>query len=195
MAKKSNNPLHVIIAVGKWKNYRVFHTCEALHKYIQAILNKGYHAYLIEVWDTTLKPGRMISNWNAICDSIFEFGVVLKKGGMKDIYVSESAKPSKKTPSKKTTKSKPGLSAPIAIPEDGYKNWALVEEDVTHDKTKYKHFQSHEDALYAFTMRLNELEEAGYYRKSYKPNGKPSEWIGEYITPMENRETIKLMII
>ena len=194
MSKNCNEPLHVTIAVGNWKNYRVFRTCEALHAYIQAILNKRYHAYLIEVWDTTLRPGRMISSWDAICNSIFEFGVVLKKGGKKDIYVSETAKPSKKTPSKKTTKSKPGLSAPIAIPEEGYRNWTLVEEDVTYDKTKTKRFQSHKDALYAFTLRYQALENAGYFRKSLKLDG-TAKWEGEYINPMDNRETIKLMIV
>lgn len=193
MAKKSNNPLHVTIAVGKWKNYRVFHTCEALHKYIQTILNKGYHAYLIEVWDTTLKPGRMISSWNAICDSIFEFGVVLKKGGMKDIYVSETAKPSKKTPSKKTTKSKPGLSAPITIPDEGYRNWTLVEEDVKRKKESYKRFQSYQDAFLAFFNRAKALQDAGWYRKKYSTTD--AIWEGDYITESGKTETTRLKVI
>lgn len=188
--KQNEQPLHVTIAVGNWKNYRVFRTCEALHKYVQAILNKGYKAFL---------PGKHVSpieitSWNAMCEEVFNQGITLRKTGIKEIRVSETAKASKKTPSKKTTKSKPGLSAPIAIPDEGYRNWTLVEEDVTYDKTKYKRFQSHEDALYAFTLRYQALEDAGYFRKSLKLDG-TAKWEGEYINAMENRETIKLMIV
>ena len=190
MANKSNEqPLHVTIAVGNWKNYRVFHTCEALHKYVQSIYNKGYKIYTTDRSGSISSFPTSISDWEEIiCEKIFSSKIALKKTGKKDIYIFETKKPSIKT-----TKSKPGLSAPIAIPDEGYRNWTLVEEDVKHKKESYKRFQSYQDAFLAFFNRARALQDAGWYRKKY--NAIEAIWEGDYITESGKTETTRLKVI
>ena len=90
MRSRITNPLHVTIAVGNWKNYRVFRTCDTLHKYIQTILNKGYHAFITDITESGPITGKRTSDWNTMCSEIFDLGLILKKDGMKDIHVYET---------------------------------------------------------------------------------------------------------
>ena len=201
MAKNtSDKPLHVHFSIGKFTLYRVFNSCEALHKYVKSILDKGYDAFCMDYDIRTEKivPSGRTTDWNTMCNDIFNFGLLLQKtmanGRKHQIYVSETAHKAPKSKKQKRTKSKPGLSAPIAIPDEGYRNWTLVEEDVESGNETYKRFQSHEDALYAFSHRYQDLENAGYLRKNLILNG-TAKWEGDYISDSGRTETIKLKIV
>ena len=105
MAKKSNEekPLHIAIYIGKFRVYRVFRTCEALHNYVQSILNKGYTAFGIEYNGKTEKWKQFkTSDWNTMCSEIFEYGLILRKtttnGKLSEIKIYEhKPQPKKKT--------------------------------------------------------------------------------------------------
>jgi len=82
MKKQSNNekPLHISIFIGKFKAYRVFRSCEALHKYVQSILDKGFYAFGTEYDAQTGKWEQFrTSDWNTMCSEIFEYGLILRK--------------------------------------------------------------------------------------------------------------------
>ena len=185
------------VIIKKWKRGQIFKTYKYYvtneEQYLQILLgrdkSRGYYRH-IDVMNTCrdINPNNdardCINSRNGIqlCDC---------KDNYKSYRVNYPINPPRKT---KRTKSRSGLSAPITIPDKGYRNWTLVEEDVESGKETYKRFQSHEDALYAFSHRYQGLENAGYLRKNLKLNG-TAKWEGDYISNSGRTETIKLKIV
>ncbi len=105
MAKQTTKQqsLHIAIYIGKFKIYRVFKTCEALHNYVQSILAKGYTAFGTEYNGKTEKWEQFkTSDWNTMCSEIFEYGLILRKttanGKQSEIKIYEhKPQPKKKT--------------------------------------------------------------------------------------------------
>ena len=95
--------LHITVHIGKFKIYRVFKSCKALHNYVQSILNKGYTAFGTEYNGKTEKWEQFkTTDWNTICSEIFEYGLILRKtttnGKQSEIKIYEhKPQPKKKT--------------------------------------------------------------------------------------------------
>ena len=112
----NDKPLHVHFSIGKFTLFRVFKTKEALRKYVQSILAKGYDAFCMDydIAAEKILPSGRTTDWNTMCDDIFTFGLLLQKtmanGKKHQIYVSETAPKAPKPKKQKKTKPKEGLS-------------------------------------------------------------------------------------
>lgn len=112
---------HITIAVGNWKNYRVFKSKDALKKYIQAIVAKGFYGIILDASPKTQKiePQGTTHDIETMYGEIFDFGLTLIKkkanGEELKIHIYETVKNNKKTASPKTApkKTKTTLSEPV----------------------------------------------------------------------------------
>ena len=78
---KGKLPYHITIAVGNWRNYRVFKSEDALKKYIQAIVDKGYYGLVMDINPKTMKVecDGTTHDLNTMYGEVFDFGLTLMK--------------------------------------------------------------------------------------------------------------------